>query len=592
MARLRKKAGVTLLHAYEAEYREIKDWYRWRLDHTPAPKWGRWEPVCIGPTWKTNKDGHWLLPESTLGWDVLAWCGKWLKNPDTQEPWTFTMEQARFILHWFEINHKGKFVYTKGVFQRLKGWGKDPMATALCLNALVGPSRPALKNGIWVGEPEPNAMVEACAVSQDQTKNTMDLVPGLLTAEAKSWYGIQPNTLAVHAMGGTRKMLATTSNPKAIEGHRPSLVIRNETQNWVANNNGLEMAKVINGNISKTTKARQARILDICNAYVDGLGSHAQSMREGWESTQGANPDQEFFGLLYDSLEAPPEAPLTPEEAPDVIRAVRGDSTWLDIERIVQDIMDPTNPPSESRRKWYNQVQSEEDAWVTATEWDRCKDATLLLDQGDEIAIFFDGGKSDDATAAVACRITDGAVFTVGMWQRPPEVRARTWVAPRTKIDDTIRRWLDEYNVVALWCDPSHARDDETMELFWHGIVDGWHRDYSSQLRLWARQGRDGHSTMWDMSDPKHSKDFVEAVGRTTAEIADAQLLHDGEVRLRNHVLNCRRVPTKWGMSVAKNHREARRKIDLAVAMIGARHMRRIYMNSRRRSRRGSGQVW
>jgi len=130
------------------------------------------------------------------------------------------------------------------------------------------------------------------------------------------------------------------------------------------------------------------------------------------------------------------------------------------------------------------------------------------------------------------------------------------------------------------------------MELFWHGIVDGWHRDYSSQLRLWARQGRDGHATMWDMSDPKHSKDFVEAVGRTTAEIADAQLLHDGEVRLRNHVLNCRRVPTKWGMSVAKNHREARRKIDLAVAMIGARHMRRIYMNSRRRSRRGSGQVW
>lgn len=277
-------------------------------------------------------------------------------------------------------------------------------------------------------------MVEACAVSQDQTKNTMDLVPGLLTAEAKSWYGIQPNTLAVHAMGGTRKMLATTSNPKAIEGHRPSLVIRNETQNWVANNNGLEMAKVINGNISKTTKARQARILDICNAYVDGLGSHAQSMREGWEGTQGDNPDQEFFGLLYDSLEAPPEAPLTPEEAPDVIRAVRGDSTWLDIERIVQDIMDPTNPPSESRRKWYNQVQSEEDAWVTATEWDRCKDNSLLLDQGDEIAIFFDGGKSDDATAAVACRITDGAVFTVGMWQRPPRCAPAPGLRPAPKL--------------------------------------------------------------------------------------------------------------------------------------------------------------
>ena len=41
-------------------------------------------------------------------------------------------------------------------------------------------------------------------------------------------------------------------------------------------------------------------------------------------------------------------------------------------------------------------------------EWDACADPDRQLVDGDTVALFFDGSKSNDATDLVACRITDG----------------------------------------------------------------------------------------------------------------------------------------------------------------------------------------
>jgi hypothetical protein len=50
-----------------------------------------------------------------------------------------------------------------------------------------------------------------------------------------------------------------------------------------------------------------------------------------------------------------------------VVRVHRGRRDWLDTRpngRIVKSILNPDNSPSESRRKWYNQITGTEDAWV------------------------------------------------------------------------------------------------------------------------------------------------------------------------------------------------------------------------------------
>ncbi|WP_211225722.1 hypothetical protein [Nocardioides alkalitolerans] len=80
------------------------------------------EPTYIGPTWQKNEDGEWILPEYTLGWQIAEWVTTYLLANDGTH-WTFTLEQLRFILHWYAVDEQGRFSWRTGVLQRMKGWG-------------------------------------------------------------------------------------------------------------------------------------------------------------------------------------------------------------------------------------------------------------------------------------------------------------------------------------------------------------------------------------------------------------------------------------------------------------------------------------
>src|SRR5690606_19466333 len=113
--------------------------------------------------------------------------------------------------------------------------------------------------------------------------------------------------------------------------------VTHNTHHWLENNQGHEMAAVIERNTTKSAGGA-ARTLRITNAYEPGEDSVAEHDRELYEKV--ASGDAVDVGLLYDSLEAPPEAPLTPEAAPSVVEAIRGDSVWLDTASIVKSILD------------------------------------------------------------------------------------------------------------------------------------------------------------------------------------------------------------------------------------------------------------
>jgi hypothetical protein len=83
-------------------------------------------PVALGPTWQRDDDGKEILPERTLGWQVLQWTAENLRQPDGPDAgsrWRYTKEQARFILWWFAIDEKGRWLYRNGMLRRVKGWG-------------------------------------------------------------------------------------------------------------------------------------------------------------------------------------------------------------------------------------------------------------------------------------------------------------------------------------------------------------------------------------------------------------------------------------------------------------------------------------
>ncbi len=457
---------------------------------------------------------------------------------------------------------------------------------------LLGPCRFSHWNdeGKPVARQHPAPWIQVAAVSLPQTRNTFTLFPQYLTKKAIAKFSIQLGKEIIYADHGRGRIEAVTSSPRALEGGRPTLVILNESAHWISSNEGHEMQAVISRNAAKSADGA-SRTLAITNAYEPSEDSVAQRTREAYEDAQAIGFQH---GILYDSVEAPPEAPLSPDAAPAVIEAVRGDAHWLDATRIVAEIMDRRNPASRSRRFWYNQIVAAEDAWADPADWDQCVagDDVPPLAPKDEIVLFLDASKSDDATGLVSCRLRDGLVSVLGMWQRPPGRRGDTYVVPRSEVDRAVEKAFADYRVVAFFGDPSHTTDDESGERFWDGLFDEWHRRYGVRLSLWAETGQRGHSIMWDMTSPARSGQFTAAAERTATEIEEHIVLHDGDGRLRAHVRNAKRYPNKWGVSLWKGHRESARKIDLAVCMVGARMVRRMYLNQPDKKRQRSGRIW
>lgn len=569
------------------DHGDVVNWYRRQLSEPAVLPWvdSEWTPVRVGPTWQTN-DGRWVLPDATIGWDVLGWCGTELQH-GFGSPWRFTLEQARWILWWFAVDEHGQFLFRDGVLQRLKGWGKDPVGACLLYVEQLGPCRVAGMDGDTpVATDCPNAWVQTAATSLEQTKNTMRLMPGLITQDARRHYQVQVGKELVHAADGERLIQAVTSSPSTLEGARSTFVLRNETQHWDASNGGHDMAAVIERNATKSPDGA-ARTLAITNAPEPGMDSVAE---RDWDAyATSAAGGSLTTGIMYDSLEAPPDAPLAAEFAEAVVHAVRGDSVWLDVDRIVQSILDTRNPPSRSRRFWYNQRVAAEDAWLDPMKVDLATYPDRDLTGG--LVLFFDGSKSDDATGLVACRMDDGHVVTGGVWQKPAGVAGEGWTVNRDGVDQRVRELLDTGQVLAFYADPSHAKDDDASG-FWDGIVDGWHRDYGDKLTHWAvRSGDRKHSVMWDMASPERTRLFTEAAMRFVDELESGNLSIDDHPALLQHLKNARRRPNRYGVSLSKEHRESTRKIDLAVCAVGARMLRRVVLNVAEPKRQKTGRA-
>ncbi len=514
------------------------------------------KPVYIGPTWLRDEDGKWFLPEKSLGWEIIGWCGQWLKGEDGN-PWKFTREQMRFLLWWYAVDDSGRFIYRKGVLQRMKGWGKDPLLAVICLVELVGPSRFSHwgADGEPVGAPVPRAWVVVSAVNQSQTTNTMEYIPSLMSDEFIAHFDIKPGAELIRAKGGTRRLQAVTSSYRAIEGQRTTFVLLNETHHWVQGNNGHKMYETIDGNATK----RDARYLAITNAYLPGEDSVAQRMRESYDKV--AEGRLKAVGVLYDSVEAHPATPLTEEALLAVIPMIRGDAVWLRPETILQSIQDGDMSPSRSRRMWLNQIVAEEDALYSPQEWDGLASETALLQPGDDVVLGFDGGKTDDATALVAIRIRDQVAFLLGLWEAPdtPAERERngtkvvTWVVPREEVDSAVHEAFRVYNVQAFYADVA----------LWESHITDWSATYGEQLLVKA----DGRTAVgWDMRGSL--KRATLAHERLMRTILDGKLFHNADPSMRRHVLNARRRTNNYGLSFGKESRESPRKVDIYAALM------------------------
>ncbi|MFF9095687.1 terminase [Streptomyces sp. NPDC014802] len=507
------------------------------------------DPSFIGPTWQKDAFGRWVLPDKTLGWQIAGWCSEWLLAEDGG-PWKFTREQLRFVLHWYAVDENGRFKHRKGVLQRMKGWGKDPLLAVLCLVELVGPSRFSHwdEAGDPVGAPHPQAWVQVTAVNQSQTTNTMSLIPSLMSDAFKAKYAIKDGAVLIRANGGKQRLEAVTSSYRALEGKRTTFTLLNETHHWVQGNNGHKMYETIDGNATK----KDSRYLAITNAYLPGEDSVAERMRESFDKIrEGRMAD---IGFVYDSIEAHPKTPLTAESLRIVIPKIRGDAVWLNVESIIASVMDATIAPSRSRRMWLNQIVAEEDAIYGPAEWDSILDEGKSLKPGDEIVLGFDGGKSSDSTALVALRVRDMHAVLLNIWEHPEGEAGKDWTVPRHEVDSAVHEAFRLFEVKAFFADVA----------LWESYIADWSETYGDQLGVKSPVGKD--SIGWDMRGSQ--KTVTLAHERLMRTIFDKKLSHDGDLTLRRHVLSARRRTNNYGISFGKESKDSPRKIDAYAALM------------------------
>ena len=520
------------------------------------------EPDFIGPTWQRTDAGKWLLPEHTLGWEVIGWAAEYLNAVDgSGGTFRFTPEQARFVLWWYAINEQGEFVYRTGVLQRLKGWGKDPLLAVICLVEFVGPCRfdGWAENGEPKAKPHGNSLVQIAAVDQEQTGNTGDMFPVLMSDKLIKLHGIKPGIELIRAHNARDKIQLVTSNYRSLEGKRSTFVVLNETHHWIKGNGGIKMYETIDGNTTKM----DGRYMSITNAYLPGENSVAESQRADFEKIRTGQAIDN--GLLYDSVEAHPDTPLTVEALEIVVPKIRGDAVWLKVPGIISSIQTGSIAPARSRRMWLNQVVAGEDNLHQPGLWRAMARPGERLKDGDEIVLGFDGGKSDDATALIALRIKDMFVFPLGIWQKPdsyidPDMK---WQVDRRAVNNAVHHAFATYKVRGMYADVN----------LWESYLADWQEAYGDTVAVKASPYKPFE---WDMrggATPGGSKKVVEAHEGLMTAMQDKRLRHPGDglvkgALLQSHVLNAKRRDTVHGVSFGKDSGARSAKIDAYAALV------------------------
>jgi hypothetical protein len=379
----------------------------------PRPEF---EPTFVGPIWRTE-DGAWLMPEHTIGWDVIGWCAEYLRGAGGDDGWIFTPEQARMVLWWYAVNptdldeddSEDIWRYRDGVIQKVKGWGKDPFAAVICAVELCGPSRPVAwrhPDGtespkyvegaeIVAGRLKSEPWVQVFGTSVDQTKNTMSYLQGIFTKKAKAEFGIEVNRSIIYAFDYTARIESVTSAFRTREGNRPSLVVKNEGHHWIESNDGHDVSAVIDRNVNKMRgpQAKLARTLAITNAWDPTEDSDAQRVRDDYDDALARGVEEVF----YDSIEAPEGIDLLPnytyiDENGDriceyrneggvevmvpptravvveylswLLKHLRGDAKWLSGAQTAKEILKKNADIAEMRRFYLNSIVTGENAYL------------------------------------------------------------------------------------------------------------------------------------------------------------------------------------------------------------------------------------
>jgi len=483
------------------------------------------------------------LPPISLGFEVAAWMHENLVHGPgdvEDEPFRLSDEQLRFVAWTYALDDEGRRRYRRATYSRRKGTAKTELAAAITWAEFAGPVRFAgwTPDGCPIGQPVRSPLIPLAAVSEDQAEETLyGCFRRMIRDDLADEFDIGLERTLKRSAPGAVKLV--TSSSVSREGARPTFTACDETHLWWTPELR-DLHKTLRRNLAKRL-ATDPWMLEVTTAHRPGQGSVAEASHElGAAITRGRVLDATF---LFDHREADERHDIATDDG--LIAAVReasGDAwAFTNLAAIMDEFRDPTLDEADCRRFWLNQVFAAADQWMDPDEWRACAATGSRVAEREAIVLGFDGSDTQDATALVGCRISDGHLFTVAVWEQPPGATAE-WRVPRDDVDQTVGEAMRYYNVVRLYCDP----------YLWETFVEQWAARHGDQIvARWLTNRR---------------RQMAYALSRMRTAVRAGQVTHDGSEPLTRHVLNARRWDRPEGTLIRKEHPKSANKIDGAIA--------------------------
>lgn len=562
----------------------------------------------------------------SLGWLAVAWMEHFCRHGpgDVQgEPIEHGDEYTGFIVDCYAVGHKAQnnhLLYDSAFLSRPKGTDKSGLAGRLSLWEALGPCRfggwakgGEIYEDPWglgfvyeyrVGEPmgrAPNVpVIRIMATEETQASNVYDTVYFNLTDDDCPLFyvpGVDAGKGRINLPWGG-SVIPSTSGSASKDGGRETFLVLDESHLY--NTPELrQMYKTTTRNLRKRKKGAGTWFLETTTMFAAGEDSMAErTFNEAeliLEGRKRGNPR-----LLYDHRWGECDDLFDEDALRAALEEAYGDAvTWIDIDGLIDEFLDTRNDVEDSRRYFLNAQTSAADAWLTAVEWDACGRADRALADKDMVTLGFDGsrGRADgggDATALVACRVSDGHLELLECWEPPEQTpgtaakaskkaraaRARrdedaedvvddtvnaapAWRVDKVAVDAAVAAAMKRFEVVGFYADPPGFQE----------YLDKWSADFGDRMQIKASPG---HPLEWYTNRPTF---IVRALERFHQAVEDKQLSFTpasdrvGRVAelartLRRHALNARRRPSRAGLQIGKEYPKSPKRIDSVMAAV------------------------
>jgi len=513
----------------------------------------------------------------SLGWFAIWWMETFcVHGPGDVQGQDVELddEWAKFIIDCYALGEDGRRLYDSVFLSRAKGRAKSELAGFIVLFEALGPARFSHFSdgtdlyerdgfsyqyavGEVVGRNVTAPVIRCLATEEGQAGNTYDNVYFNLT-EGPLAGGLPRDAAGLTRifLPGNGEIIPSTASNSAKDGGKETMVVFDETHLYTRPELK-RMYQTVRRNLAKR-KMAEPWSLETSTMYLPGEESVAEATHKlAQKIVEGKTSRQR---LLFDHRQADPDIDLGDEA--QVIAGLREAygpfADVMDLDRIVSEIYDPRNEPEDSRRYYFNQPTSAKDAFLSAPEW-TARYKPLEIANGEEITLGFDGSRKrskgvTDATALVGCRVSDGHVFEVRIWEQPDGPRGEDWEVPVAEVDFEVRKAHETYKVVGMFADPAK----------WESYIAQWESDFGRKYKVKASLS---HPIEWWMTGNR-SHLVVRAVQQFQDAVIDGELTHDGSLALTRHILNARRRVGRSGMSISKEHPDSRNKIDGAVSAV------------------------